>query len=537
VGPAIELAYPNAVAIERHLATYPPNTWNPSTHAGSPLTKEMWDQYMSARDESRNCRIIMEELRDRVADMDARYGGFPQYFTAFDGGVLWQAAHGLQEFSEYMMALLPSHAQDHAVRIGRSNGASTAFLTPIYPAVFVKRGTWEDYYSPITEGLPPDCTDTNKAYTVGGYHTLLGYPHGRGYINTHSLSDPGVRRRLRGPYRQYRADLFDGVMDELRLSGFPYIFARIASVKMNAILNNAPEPISIPRWEFSYDVASGKHRGGANTVVRVTPNTRRARTCELRDVEFGADGDDRDPTRYHALDPVDPIASDRDVDQPHDVWRDLSGTHLADWVWWSDRRVKTYDPADMGADKSCPHDGEDPPVTDGEEPRPFWYYHRYEKWSFGGVLMDTDTYDTSDNERLMGDKSGYYPLLLDTTQAGIQHRYELGVWEYVAFGLDGGHAKLWSRVFGNPNPAGKNTAYAQVRVHNPTSWDLFTQNWQATLVPAAHLMNVNADAFAADIARYREWRDNLSEDDVRPVATLYNRLPNNPSVIDEINNH
>jgi len=537
VGPSLELAYPNAVAIEQHLAAYPPDAWDPYRHAGSPLTKEMWDQYLAARAESRNCRTILEQLRSNLAAMDAKYGGFPQYFTAFDGGVFWQAAHGLQEFSEYMVTLLPSLAQDHAVRMGRANGADTAFLTPICPGLFVRRGTWDDYRSPILEGLPPDCTDENKAYTVGGYHTLLGYPRGRGYINANPLSDAGVRKRLRGPYRQYRADLFEGVMDELRLSGFPYIFARIASVKMNAILNIAPEPVAVPRWELSYTEASRKHSNGANAVVRVTPNTRRARPCALRDAAFGADGDDRDPSRYHALDPVDPITSDRNVDSARDVWRDLSGTESADRVWWYDRRVKTYDPDDMGADRSCPTDGSDPPDEPGAEPRPFWYYHRYEKWSFGGALMDTDTYDTVDNDRLMGDKSGYYPILLDTSQAGIRQRYDLGVWEYIAFGIDGGHAKLWSRVFGNPNPAEKNIAYAQVRVHNPTSWDLFTQDWRATLVPAAHLMRVNTDAFPGDIARYRQWRDNLSEDDVRPVATLYNRLPDNPSVIDEINNH
>jgi hypothetical protein len=45
---------------------------------------------------------------------------------------------------------------------------------------------------------------------------------------------------------------------------------------------------------------------------------------------------------------------------------------------------------------------------------------------------------------------------------------------------------VYRPVFENPNELGILT-YAQSQVYNPTSWDMYTQDWHAKLVPASLL--------------------------------------------------
>lgn len=556
IGPAIELSYPNAVAYEQHLATYPPASWDPTRNSGSPLTREMWAQVEEVRREATNCRVIMEGMSAWFADMNGKYQDFPAVFSRYPDGVLWRAARGLHDFSTIMIELTPSYAQDYAVRRGRQNGASVAFLTPIYNDLAVYRGTWLDYYAPVMWGLPSECDDNNQTYTIGGYHMLLGYrpsfstPPNPAAVASYNLSDAYVLRQFRGPFRQFRWDLYSGVMDELRLSGFPFIFARIAQAKIDAVFNDvATGPVPIPRWVLVYDskqdpdtedasTAVGLHDAKVNTVLRVWPNSKRNRTCYVRHEAFNADGDDPFPPRYFMLEPDTVIRTDPDPDLPRDMWRWGTGNRIgADPVFWRDRKLRTTDPSVMGADESCPIDGYVPPDKVPPEAVPYWDYHNFRKHFFLGALMDVDRYTTVSDERLMGDKSEFAPYVLNQDAAGIRTRYGYGVWEFIAYASAGGSAKLWSRRFYNPSPTGTNLAYAQVRVHNPSSWDLWTQNWQVRIVPASHVAQVDPARFSGDLARYAQWRSNLTEADVEPVVTLYERLPSDPTVIHAINNH
>jgi len=45
----------------------------------------------------------------------------------------------------------------------------------------------------------------------------------------------------------------------------------------------------------------------------------------------------------------------------------------------------------------------------------------------------------------------------------------------------------WPQRFGSGNPSGRMVAVAQAEIYNPTSWDLWTQDWRAQLVPVTRL--------------------------------------------------
>ena len=52
----------------------------------------------------------------------------------------------------------------------------------------------------------------------------------------------------------------------------------------------------------------------------------------------------------------------------------------------------------------------------------------------------------------------------------------------MGFAYRPGDVSEWPTRFVNPNPNVKTVCYAQARVFNPTTWDLFTQNWHLKLV-------------------------------------------------------
>ncbi len=87
-------------------------------------------------------------------------------------------------------------------------------------------------------------------------------------------------------------------------------------------------------------------------------------------------------------------------------------------------------------------------------------------------------------------------------------------------------AAAWAGRFGSGSPDGQMTGIAQAEVFNPTSWDLWTQDWHAQLVPVTNLgewmarLRERASGDAAASARVSEVDLDAAVDYLQQVLTL-----------------
>jgi len=89
------------------------------------------------------------------------------------------------------------------------------------------------------------------------------------------------------------------------------------------------------------------------------------------------------------------------------------------------------------------------------------------------------------------------PYLLDTRVGdydvnGPHHdddEYRREHFSYLGVARRSATATAWADRFGTDNPIGEIVAVAQAEVYNPTSWDLWTQDWRAQLVPVTGIGN------------------------------------------------
>lgn len=360
----------------------------------------------------------------------------------------------------------------------------------------------------------------------------------------------------KGPYRVYRDDVarWWGSWREMRLSGFPIIFERVSDAAMQAIWNDVVRSVPLPRWETDYveitrrpgpQDAGGLLARGVNCAMSAWLGTRRNGREAFTDGENGTPSG----TPWRIDDWPHPPKNEHIARG----WFDHSKENYQDkWIWWGQNRLRTFEPEKFGATRNqFPPDGYEPPDANSNgQPagQPYWLFWRWRKWMFLGSLFDTDSLAMPDLQHLAGDKSYYAPYGLDIT-GQFTERYRFGTFEVMAYAYRPGRARVWSRPLPNPTPLtapdrdGRlhpvNLAYAQARVFNPTGWDLWTQNWRVKLVPATHLLNASAavSRAAADLERFHAFDPAIEADQLLPIAQLYERMPADGGVLEEVANH
>ena len=98
--------------------------------------------------------------------------------------------------------------------------------------------------------------------------------------------------------------------------------------------------------------------------------------------------------------------------------------------------------------------------------------------------FDADEMDTLPMPFLMDTRDGVYNVRTphhDTDPLRRKHFTYLGVARRSSW------PSAWPQRFGSGNPSGRMVAVAQAELYNPTSWDLWTQDWRAQLVPVTQL--------------------------------------------------
>ncbi|MCD4699167.1 MAG: hypothetical protein K8R91_01150, partial [Phycisphaerae bacterium] len=103
------------------------------------------------------------------------------------------------------------------------------------------------------------------------------------------------------------------------------------------------------------------------------------------------------------------------------------------------------------------------------------------------------------------------PILMDTTAGDYdinQPHHDLGVRRdvFTYLGVAGRSSKpmVWAGRFGSGNPFGQVVAVSQAEIFNTTSWDLWTQDWKAQLVP---------------VTRWNDWAERMADGAADASAT------------------
>ena len=167
-----------------------------SSHAGHDIQNDerlrVWLVVGNASQE----QIILHQFDEIVQAVN-----WPDYLD-YDSGILWQCIYLMDGFSQAVVADTPLAAQREAMDIAQKNHAEFGFVLPLWPALPVTRGTFEDFLWPMVYGtMPPDNRDRDsRGDPIGGFYPVMGYyGHASTFLREDwrrmRLSCPGAERR------------------------------------------------------------------------------------------------------------------------------------------------------------------------------------------------------------------------------------------------------------------------------------------------------------------------------------------------------
>lgn len=179
-------------------------------------------------------------------------------------------------------------------------------------------------------------------------------------------------------------------------------------------------------------------------------------------------------------------------------WKDPAGLEqVADYVWKDTWEYETnYDP-EIGIDWQGP--------ADGEGVYRKVYVVDYYVW--GGIDVGENV-EVTNPCNYTDDADLPAPVLLDAAEGDYDpgaapFQYTAGNppppdpdagwrgdrFSFLGVAVRAASSEVWPRKFGSVNPIGSSVALAEVKVYNNRSWDLWTQDWQASLTPTRNWSN------------------------------------------------
>jgi len=469
-------------------------------------------------------------------------------------GYLWKATEMLGEFGRAAIESGGYLAQTNAVEYGLANRAATAFVSPIAPVIPAKMGTFHhfepvltDYLRVTSNGARMVASDLvtrlskssdilreiEDIHIYGGAIPDWEYPHRLG---------PWARLfRWRSPYRRYFARESYGAPDDeippahrggyqkvigyratgpfhwavnvvlqgmglagrrlgaLETTRFAFHLRRVATLKL-AYMFGLPAPQSIQyadKWITDYEQAKQFAADPENRkkILR----TRYYRPAILSSVSWDDPDWLKDPKTYyshrHEVTPFSDPKAALWVWEPRG-WYDVAARRgscekLGDYIWRRKRQYKVV----------CDWRVNLPPRFDPKTGEPILWDVYYVSWYvFGGIeIRDeveiTNPCNWNDDDELPA------PILLDTSDGDYGKDGDDG-WRrekftYLGVVRNPGVAEVWNQRFSTANPDHSVLTVAQVQVFNNKSWDLWTQDWRAQLVP---------------VTKWADWQGRLERD-------------------------
>jgi len=428
---------------------------------------------------------------------------WPRYLN-YSGGVLWDCMTLLDGFSHAMIRDTPRAACREAADIAKKNHADFGFMTPFWPKLPIEIGVFQDFKDPMRLGRMPQRLLGRR---IGGFR--WGVMNYQGYGSTF-LDDRDSLRHIggsMGPWSFWREPFVESrPMGLFDLSGFGDLFNAVSSMKFEMLFGNAEDKASLRNWSYNYDEAKALSVGEIRRTwwESVTFYARYVDNEEMEPFPPPASGawtakkwGVNSPYLYPSTSTV-PNRSPWPPN-PSPKWPSVAGYTRATEgyqgadprsnVWYRVQR-QSIDPKQMGSDLyrhlGIPTPPHAPPYTADElAPYAKTCYWRVTMLRFNGAELAPDTALHRQYMPALGQTPDIAPTFLkldegDNTMECIEGPN--GLFTFNGYAYRAAKATNWTQRFINPNPTEAVVCYAQARVFNPASWDLFTQAWRVKLM-------------------------------------------------------
>ena len=489
------------------------------------------------RDGLEAIRARLATQRDILTPVDTllNRGGFDMssithWNTGRGEGALWQAAATLDDLSTATVQSAGYLAQADAVTFGQANGADASFIAPLVPELPAVRGRF-DHFKPVMMG----------DFRVDGQSCSLEDEGGRGG----GIPDAGFWRRL-GPWANlfqwriyyssptawewveptpgrgderggggqiaiggrtrgagardrsggggYRATQYElmgyrtyGPVEwalrhidryayrELSDTFFDYYMRLLSRIKLDYMFVS-PSPVTVvyPDWITDYNQA--------RAVAIPAPQNVHSTMFYLVEVCSSVPPDGPgwlSPGTYRA-----------NSDEPMAIWLDgwvdpqgWPAPKIAEHIWKDTWTYETTEDWDLGLHLQL----ENPDDPNSE---PVWHEVYVVQWFIWGGINVGEEVEVTNPANWSNEQDLPAPYLLDTNVGDydqIDPHNDKGVrrphFSYLGVARGSPAADVWGSRFSSINPSGSMYAVAQAKVFNRTSWDLWTQDWRASLAP------------------------------------------------------
>jgi len=454
-----------------------------------------------------------------------------------DAESLWQMMYMLEAFSDAVVETTPLTAAERAVTMGRSHGGDGAFAWPYLTPLPLTKGSWQDLEDPTDTGSR--CPGPTRPQF--GYQVMYGdyYRHTPNYQD-----DEGVWHAWNvGPLRHLRH-------------------------RLNYMLRTAGGD-DLGDWRHGYSHNAAAHfislTGIANTKFRLLFDGRE--TADFRYEEQFAQYPPPPEAERSVWWDEDMHSTQGTPDlicQPSDYPDYVTGSpgtplqsgwHLVEQTFGRRSHARDWTPADLQFPDHPPFH----PVPNAEhaweqyfpftstlypefgvgEYRPWpgphihgpetTFYHQWRLIYSHSTRTRTITF----HNPIHGRDELPRPHRIDDSWSGMTDAQMRDECAWLGFAWRSGESTVWPRWFINTVPGGQMVAVARARLYNPTSWDLFTQDWRVMMLPVGSMDDwLNGTAGLPDPALLG---DIVTADDVEPVRRFFQAVP--PDLHDALMTH
>jgi hypothetical protein len=465
-------------------------------------------------------------------------------------GALWQAMSALDSYSRASCQSAGLFAQSDAVEWGRLNRASVSFLVPVLPVLPAVRTRFGDF-QPTLEGQETVRGSSVSLAATGGQGGAIPdaeYSHRLGpwarlwkwrrYFSKATSWDwvpgqqggPGPTRgssgnvslagrrtggsarvggaggaagtwqatgwemdgyATQGPYSwalqliRWRVLGSNQAPGDLRDSSFYDYLQKLSRIKLTYMFTSkAPQAIHEPNWIVDYDKAEQFGLTQPNQVNRTMFYlVEVASSVPESDARWLTPG----TFRTNGNNPIAIWANGWINTEDKRVW---PIPKIANYVWKDSYSYQTTQDPQIGI----------LPKTDPVTKVPIWQPVYMVAWYVWGGIDVGGTVPVENPCNWTSEMDLPAPWLLDVSGGDYGGDSDQGArrkdFSFLGVARNGGGAAIWQKQFHRPLPDAV-TAVAQAKLFNHTSWDLWTQDWQANLTP---------------VSQWKDWMDQMDRE-------------------------